>query len=55
MSMLGRGARTIALTAALALSAASAAQAGIGDGVLGAREPLVNITQIEKAQFFFGG
>ena len=33
--MLGNFARTIALTATIALSAGSAAQAGIGDGVLG--------------------
>ncbi len=53
--MLGKFARTIALTGAVALGAASTAQAAIGDGVLGAREPLTNTTQIEKAQFFFGG
>jgi len=48
-----RFARTIALTAALAMSAASTAQAAIGDGVLGARAPLVDIAQVEKAQFVF--
>jgi hypothetical protein len=53
--MLGKSARTISLAAAVALGAASAAQAAIGDGVLGAREPLMNTTQVEKAQFFFGG
>jgi hypothetical protein len=53
--MLGKSARTIALTAAIALGAGSAAQAGIGDGVLGGRGPLTDATQIENAQFFFGG
>ena len=53
--MLGKFAQTIAMTGAMALGAASTAQAAIGDGVLGAREPLTNLTQIEKAQFFFGG
>lgn len=53
--MLGKFARTIAMTAAVALGAASAAEAAIGDGVLGAREPLTSATQVEKAQFFFGG
>jgi hypothetical protein len=53
--MFGRGARTIAVAAAMAFGATSAAQAGIGDGLLGAREPLINTTQVEKAQFIFGG
>jgi hypothetical protein len=53
--MLGKCARTIALTAAIALSAGSAAEAAIGDGVLGGRAPLANPTQIENAQFIFGG
>jgi hypothetical protein len=53
--MLGKYARTIALTAAIALSAGSAAEAAIGDGVLGGRGPLASATQIEKAQFIFGG
>ena len=53
--MLGKSARTIALTAAIALGAGSAAEAAIGDGVLGGRAPLANATQIENAQFIFGG
>jgi hypothetical protein len=53
--MLGKVARTIAFTAAIALSAGSAAEAAIGDGVLGGRAPLANATQIENAQFLFGG
>ena len=53
--MLGKCARTIALTAAIALGAGSAAEAAIGDGVLGARQALANATQIENAQFIFGG
>ena len=53
--MLGKCARTIALTAAIALGAGSAAEAAIGDGVLGGRGPLANATQIENAQFIFGG
>jgi hypothetical protein len=43
------------MTAVVAFGAAGSAQAAIGDGVLGARAPLTNIAQIEKAQFFFGG
>jgi hypothetical protein len=54
-AMLGKSARIIALTAAMGLGAASAAQAAIGDGVLGARGPLTSATQIENAQFIFGG
>jgi hypothetical protein len=54
-AMSGKVARTIALTAAIGLGAASAAQAAIGDGVLGARGPLTSATQIENAQFIFGG
>jgi hypothetical protein len=54
-AMSGKFARTIALTAAMGLGAASAAQAAIGDGVLGARGPLTSATQIENAQFIFGG
>jgi hypothetical protein len=53
--MLGKCARTVALTAAIALGAGSAAEAAIGDGVLGARQALANATQIENAQFIFGG
>jgi hypothetical protein len=53
--MLGKCARTIALTAAISLGAGSAAEAAIGDGVLGARQALANATQIENAQFIFGG
>src|ERR1700722_13247037 len=53
--MLGKCARTIALTGAIALGAGSAAEAAIGDGVLGARQALANATQIENAQFIFGG
>jgi hypothetical protein len=53
--MLGKFARTIALTAAIAVGAGSAAEAAIGDGVLGGRAPLANATQIENAQFLFGG
>ncbi|HEY4923704.1 MAG TPA: hypothetical protein VII20_04745 [Roseiarcus sp.] len=43
------------MTAAIALGAGSAAEAAIGDGVLGARQALANATQIENAQFIFGG
>jgi hypothetical protein len=47
--------RTIAIGAIIGLGAASAAQAGIGDGVLGARAALTSASQVENAQFFFGG
>jgi hypothetical protein len=47
--------RTIAIGAIVGLGAASAAQAGIGDGVLGARAALTSASQVENAQFFFGG
>ena len=53
--MFGTFARTIALTATVALTASSAAQAAIGDGVLGGRAPLANVAQVENAQFIFGG
>jgi hypothetical protein len=54
-AMTGKFARAIALAAAVAMGAATTAEAAIGDGVLGARTPLAKITQVEKAQFFFGG
>jgi hypothetical protein len=46
---------TVAIAAALGLGGASAAQAGIGDGALGARTPLTSASQVENAQFLFGG
>jgi hypothetical protein len=53
--MSGKIGRIIALAAALAFSATSAAEAAIGDGILGARQPLAHMTQVEKAQFVLGG
>lgn len=53
--MIGKFARAIALAAAVAMGAATTAEAAIGDGVLGARTPLAKIAQVEKAQYFFGG
>jgi hypothetical protein len=53
--MTGKFLRMVALTAALAMSAATAAEAAIGDGILGARAPLTGVSQVENAQYVFGG
>jgi hypothetical protein len=53
--MFGNFMKTVALATAAAFVAANGAQAGIGDGVLGARGPLVDNSQVENVQYLFGG
>jgi hypothetical protein len=53
--MLGNFMKTVALTTATALAGATGAQAGVGDGALGARGPLTAHPQVENVQYLFSG
>jgi hypothetical protein len=46
---------SIALAASVALPLASSAEAAVGDGILSAGIPSIQIAPMENAQFFFGG
>ena len=53
--MSSRFARTVIFAAATALTAATGAQAAIGDGALGTYLTQANNEQIDHVQFIFGG
>jgi hypothetical protein len=46
---------SVALAAGVALPLTNSAEAAVGDGILSAGIPSIQIAPVEKAQFFFGG